>query len=71
MVAALKRQLTQYGDIADRYAATSRETDMEPGMKEVMDKVARLFNGQVRKRFSVPDASLRHGHSTYIRVTTR
>ncbi len=47
VVSALKRQLTQYGDIADRYAATSRETDMEPGMKEVMDKVARLFNGQV------------------------
>ncbi len=34
------------------------------GLKEVMDKVARLFNGQVGKRCPVPDASLRHGHST-------
>jgi hypothetical protein len=32
-VAALKRQLLQFSDIAERYATTHREGEMEPGMQ--------------------------------------
>ncbi|KAG2428600.1 hypothetical protein HYH02_014302 [Chlamydomonas schloesseri] len=45
-VAALKRQLLQFSDIAERYATTHREGDMEPGMQEVLDRVQKLFVGQ-------------------------
>ncbi|KXZ44324.1 hypothetical protein GPECTOR_69g417 [Gonium pectorale] len=45
-VAALKRQLLQFSDIAERYATTFRDGEMEPGMQEVLDKVQKLFVGQ-------------------------
>ncbi|EFJ52451.1 hypothetical protein VOLCADRAFT_115928, partial [Volvox carteri f. nagariensis] len=45
-VAALKRQLLQFSDIAERYATTLREGEMEPGMQEVLDRVQKLFVGQ-------------------------
>lgn len=45
-MAALKRQLLQFSDIAERYATTHREGDMEPGMQEVLDRVQKLFVGQ-------------------------
>lgn len=43
---ALKRQLLQFSDIAERYATTLRDGDMEPGMQEVLDRVQKLFVGQ-------------------------
>ncbi|GLI64110.1 hypothetical protein VaNZ11_007285 [Volvox africanus] len=45
-VSALKRQLLQFSDIAERYATTLREGEMEPGMQEVLDRVQKLFVGQ-------------------------
>ncbi|GLC34566.1 hypothetical protein PLESTB_001247700 [Pleodorina starrii] len=45
-VSALKRQLLQFSDIAERYATTLKEGEMEPGMQEVLDRVQKLFVGQ-------------------------
>jgi hypothetical protein len=45
-VAALKRQLLQFSDIAERYATILKDGEMEPGMQEVLDRVQKLFVGQ-------------------------
>ena len=43
---ALKRQLMQFSDIAERYKTLTREGDFENGMQEVLGKVSKLFDGQ-------------------------
>ncbi|MEW5310692.1 MAG: hypothetical protein WDW38_002463 [Sanguina aurantia] len=42
-VNALKRQLLQYADIAERHKTTLKDGFYEPGMQETLDKVQQLF----------------------------
>ena len=43
---ALKRQLLQYADIAERYRDSGRDSNVEPGMEEVLGAIGHLFGSQ-------------------------
>lgn len=45
-VNALKRQLLQFSDIAEKYKTILKEGEYEPGMQQVLDKVHNLFATQ-------------------------
>jgi len=45
-VNALKRQLLEFSDIAERFKSTLNDGNLEPGMQEVLDKIGHLFNDQ-------------------------
>jgi hypothetical protein len=45
-VLALKRQLTQFSDIAERYQSTIKDGNIVEGMEEVLEKIGPLFSGQ-------------------------
>ncbi|GAX78783.1 hypothetical protein CEUSTIGMA_g6220.t1 [Chlamydomonas eustigma] len=45
-VLALKRQLMQFSDIAERYQSTIKDGNIDEGMEEVLEKIGPLFSGQ-------------------------
>ena len=49
---ALKRQLLQYSDIAERYKNTIKDGNIEPGMEEVLAKIGHLFSSQTNPTVS-------------------